>query len=74
MSRPEYDSGKPTPIVLIFHGAGTNSDITVPFTVLNMKSDEAGFIPVYSNGTGATPQDTWQIHQNISANDLMWEF
>ncbi len=49
---PQYDSGKPTPVVLIFHGAGTNADITVPFTGLNRKSDEAGFIAVYPNGTG----------------------
>ncbi|MCA9112396.1 MAG: prolyl oligopeptidase family serine peptidase, partial [Planctomycetaceae bacterium] len=56
---PQYDSGKPTPLVLIFHGAGTNADITVPFTGLSKKSDEAGFIAVYPNGTGAGIFLTW---------------
>lgn len=56
---PQYDSGKPTPVVLIFHGAGTNADITVPFTGLSKKSDEAGFIAVYPNGTGTGIFLTW---------------
>jgi polyhydroxybutyrate depolymerase len=55
----QYDSEKPTPVVLIFHGAGTNADITVPFTGLNRKSDEAGFVAVYPNGTGAGIFLTW---------------
>lgn len=44
---------------LIFHGAGTNADITVPFTGLSTNSDEAGFIAVYPNGTGAGIFLTW---------------
>ena len=49
---PKYDSKKPTPAVLVLHGAGTNGQITVHFCGLNKKSDEAGFIAVYPNGTG----------------------
>ena len=47
-----YDPKKPTPVVLVFHGAFTNGAITVQFTGMNGKSDEAGFIAVYPNGTG----------------------
>ncbi len=52
---PKYDHGKPTPVVLIFHGAGANAAITVFFTGMSKKSDEAGFIAVYPNGTGIGP-------------------
>jgi polyhydroxybutyrate depolymerase len=48
-----YDPETPTPIVLILHGAGTNARMMVPFCAMNEKSDEAGFIAVYPNGTGA---------------------
>ncbi|MCA9122924.1 MAG: prolyl oligopeptidase family serine peptidase [Planctomycetaceae bacterium] len=53
-----YDDS-PTPVVLIFHGAVTNADITVHLTGMNKKSDEAGFIAVYPNGTGVGPFLTW---------------
>ena len=49
---PKYDPKKPTPIVLILHGAGTNAQITVGFCGMNKKADEAGFVAVYPNGTG----------------------
>jgi polyhydroxybutyrate depolymerase len=52
---PQYDPNKPTPVVLIFHGAGMNAAMTVPFTGMSEKSDEAGFIAVYPNGTGIDP-------------------
>ena len=48
----QYDAKQPTPVVLVLHGAGTNGQITVSFCGLNKKSDEAGFIAVYPNGTG----------------------
>jgi polyhydroxybutyrate depolymerase len=47
-----YDSRKPTPVVVAFHGGGANADNMVRFSGLNGKSDEAGFIVVYPNGTG----------------------
>lgn len=52
---PKYNHEKPTPVVLIFHGAGTNAAITVSFTGMSKKSDEAGFVAVYPNGTGFGP-------------------
>jgi polyhydroxybutyrate depolymerase len=48
----KYNSETATPVVLILHGAFTNAAIMVPFCGLNDKSDEAGFIAVYPNGTG----------------------
>jgi polyhydroxybutyrate depolymerase len=48
----KYDPKKPTPVVLILHGAGTNAAIMARFCGMNEKSDEAGFLAVYANGTG----------------------
>lgn len=50
-----YDREKPTPVVLIFHGAGINATVTVALTGMNKKSEEAGFIAVYPNGSGFGP-------------------
>jgi polyhydroxybutyrate depolymerase len=40
------------PVVLVLHGAATNGAITVFFTGMNQKADDAGFVAVYPNGTG----------------------
>lgn len=48
----KYDAKKPTPVVLIFHGAAMNARSMVWFCGMNDKSDEAGFVAVYPNGTG----------------------
>jgi polyhydroxybutyrate depolymerase len=49
---PHHDAKKPTPVVLVYHGAMTDGQITVAFTGLNEKADKEGFIAVYPNGTG----------------------
>jgi len=49
----KYDPAKPMPVVLIYHGAMMNSVTMALSTGLNKKADEAGFIAVYPNGTGA---------------------
>jgi polyhydroxybutyrate depolymerase len=49
---PKYDSKKPTPVILAFHGGGANAENMVVFSGLNKKSDVAGFIVVYPSGTG----------------------
>ena len=49
---PKYDSKTPMPVVLVFHGGGSNAEGMVQFCGLNKKSDEAGFIVVYPSGTG----------------------
>lgn len=48
----QYDTQKPTPVVLAFHGGGGNAEGMVKFCGLNDKADEAGFIVVYPSGTG----------------------
>ncbi len=50
---PKYDPKKPTPLVVALHGAGTNGRMMAGFSGLSTKSDEAGFVVVYPNGTGA---------------------
>jgi polyhydroxybutyrate depolymerase len=49
---PNYDPKKPTPVVLVLHGAGTNGSITISLSGMNKKADEAGFLAIYPNGTG----------------------
>lgn len=43
------------PVVIAFHGGGSNAEIMIRFSGLNAKSDAAGFIAVYPNGTGRLP-------------------
>src|SRR5258707_567560 len=47
-----HDPKKPTPVVLIFHGGGSNAQQMVQFCGLNEKADQEGLIAVYPNGTG----------------------
>jgi polyhydroxybutyrate depolymerase len=49
---PKYDSKQPTPVVLAFHGGGSNAEQMVRFCGLNEKADKESFIVVYPNGTG----------------------
>jgi len=66
----KYDPRQPTPVVLVFHGAGTNARMMVRFCGLSEKADEAGFIAVYPNGTGAAGIFlTWNaggLHPNLA--------
>ncbi|MEX1026974.1 MAG: PHB depolymerase family esterase [Candidatus Paceibacterota bacterium] len=48
----KYDHNKPMPVVLAFHGGGSNAEVMVQFSGMNTKADDAGFIAVYPNGTG----------------------
>ena len=49
---PSYKPDTPTPVVLVYHGGGGNAQSMIRFSGMNRKSDEAGFIAVYPNGTG----------------------
>lgn len=49
---PKYDPKKPTPVVLAFHGGGSNAEQMVRFCGLNETADKEGFIVVYPSGTG----------------------
>ena len=46
-----YDPGKPTPLVLNFHGFTSNSSQQNLLAKMDDKSDMAGFIAVHPNGT-----------------------
>jgi polyhydroxybutyrate depolymerase len=48
----KYDAKTPSPVVLSFHGGGSNAEQMVKFCGLNDKADEAGFIVIYPSGTG----------------------
>jgi polyhydroxybutyrate depolymerase len=54
-----HDLKTPVPVVLALHGATMNGPMMAWFSGLNGKSDEAGFIAVYPNGTGRNSSFTW---------------
>jgi polyhydroxybutyrate depolymerase len=56
---PKYDPKLATPVVLSFHGGGSNAEQMVRFCGLNEKADKEGFIVVYPNGTGYMRMLTW---------------
>src|SRR5205814_4253661 len=52
---PKSSGGKkPWPVVLAYHGGGSNAEQMVRFCGLSDKADQAGFLVVYPNGTGQT--------------------
>jgi polyhydroxybutyrate depolymerase len=53
---PSYTGSKPLPVVLVFHGGGSNAEQMIRFCGLNEKADEAGFTAVYPSGTGRLPR------------------
>jgi polyhydroxybutyrate depolymerase len=46
------DGKKACPVVLAYHGGGSNAEQMARFCGLNETADKAGFIVVYPNGTG----------------------
>ena len=63
-----YDGRKPYPVVLVFHGGGSNANDWAPFCGLNEKADKAGFIAVYPNGTGKTIEYQGQKYEVLGWN------
>lgn len=49
---PKYEQDTPMPVVLVYHGGGSNAEVMVQFSGMNTKADNAGFIAVYPSGTG----------------------
>jgi len=45
-----YQSGKPVPLVLVFHGAGMTAELMADITQLNHWADKTGFIVAYPQG------------------------
>lgn len=54
-----HDQRTPMPVVLALHGATMNGAMMAWFSDLNRKADEAGFLAVYPNGTGARSSLYW---------------
>ena len=54
-----HDGKSPLPLVLAFHGATMNGPMMAWFSGLNRKSDDAGFLAVYPNGTGTHSSFFW---------------
>jgi polyhydroxybutyrate depolymerase len=52
---PSFDPAQPVPVVLVFHGGGTNARTMVRFCGLNETADRYGFLAVYPSGTGRNP-------------------
>jgi polyhydroxybutyrate depolymerase len=51
-----YDGSKPVPVVLAFHGGGSNARQMEHFCGLTDKAEAEGFVVVYPSGTGRTEQ------------------
>ncbi len=51
-----YDGIQPYPVVLVFHGGGSNAKQAISSFGLNETADRENFITVYPNGTGGTIQ------------------
>ena len=56
---PKYDGAKAMPVVLVFHGGGSNPEQMEKYCGLDAKADEAGFIAVYPAGSGHLSFLTW---------------
>ena len=49
---PQAAGGKPLPVVLNFHGAGSNGKQQEHYSKMDIAADRDGFIAVYPDGTG----------------------
>ncbi|HSO32797.1 MAG TPA: PHB depolymerase family esterase [Labilithrix sp.] len=49
-----YDRAKATPVVLNFHGLGSNADQQILLSGMNDKADQATFVAVHPEGTGVS--------------------
>jgi len=57
---PQAATGAPLPVVLNFHGAGSNAKQEENYTKMDAAADRHGFIAVYPNGSGRFPGHyTW---------------
>jgi len=69
---PSYDIDTPMPLVLVFHGGGSNPRQTVMFTGLDEKADREGFITLYPSGTGRVDEMlTWNAGN--CCGKAMWD-
>jgi polyhydroxybutyrate depolymerase len=64
---PQYDGVTPLPLVLNFHGFGSNARNQAAYSRLPQKADEASFIVVSPDGAGTPPQ--WNNAQSAAGVD-----
>ena len=48
---PQASPGRPLPLVLNFHGAGSNAEVVKAYTRMDKAADRDGYIVVYPNGS-----------------------
>jgi polyhydroxybutyrate depolymerase len=48
---PQAKSGRPLPLVIAFHGAGSNAEVMRAYTRMDPAADRDGYIAVYPNGS-----------------------
>ena len=59
-----YDSSKPTPVVLMFHGGGGVARAAMKETHWTDKADQAGFLAVFPEGTAPDPTKPGNFRTN----------
>lgn len=60
-----YRSGRPIPLVMVFHGGGGNAYGMARKTGIDRLAEQYSFIVVYPNGTGARD---WRLTWNAGSN------
>nr|MBC8496176.1 hypothetical protein [Chloroflexota bacterium] len=55
---PSYEHGSPIPLVLLFHGRGSNAFNAEQYLQFNPLADQEGFIVIYPQATGSPT--TWE--------------
>jgi polyhydroxybutyrate depolymerase len=62
---PSYDGTAAVPLVINYHGFGSNARDQARYSRLPQKADEEGFIVVSPNGTGSPPRWTFPTLGNV---------
>src|SRR5690242_16828244 len=48
---PQASAGRPLPVMLSFHGGGSNAEVMRAYTRMDPAADRDGYIAVYPNGS-----------------------
>jgi polyhydroxybutyrate depolymerase len=65
---PKYDAAKPTPLVVVLHGAGGKGEAYLDKAGWSKKADAAGFIVVAPDGLPARPDEV----EGFLTNPRLW--
>lgn len=70
---PDYDASRPTPLLIMFHGAGDTGPSFHSWSDMDSYADEAGFITVWPNGTPTRPcTDDIPVEECIPEPPYFW--